>query len=161
MRVLSTDWVPRLENEGALEIVEEEAQPFGASTREIAQAISDTIAVRSVTETMVEVLLSDAINAGKLTGIEVDGTLPGPTTRYSAPSGMGSGTSTVWFTTPNTGTEIVRWYVDGVLKVRRSQDLSTNRGATYAELGAVVGDNVQVCIEAGGVVGWWAETTLA
>lgn len=160
MRVLATDWVPRLVNDGALEIVEEEAQPFGASTREIAQAISDTISVRSVTETMVEVLLSDSINKGLLVGIETDGTLPDPTTRYTAPAGIGSGSSSVWFTTPNTGTEIVRWYINGVLKLRRSQDLSTNRGATYAELGAVVGDKVQVCIEAGGVVGWWAEATL-
>ena len=105
--------------------------------------------------------LADRQDSGELLDIACDETLPAPIERYVAPSGLGTAEWGVWFSTPDAGIEIVRWYVNGAIVLRREQDLTTNRSATIAELGAQPGDVVQVCIEAGGVVGWWGRLTIA
>lgn len=99
--------------------------------------------------------LADRQAVGELLDVGCDAVLPDAIARYAAPTGLGAAEWGVWFSTPATGIEIVRWYVNGALVLRRSHDLASNRSATLAELGAQVGDVVQVCVEAGGVVGWW------
>ena len=104
--------------------------------------------------------LADRQAVGELLDVGCDAALPGAIARYAAPTGLGTAEWGVWFSTPDTGTEIVRWYKNGGLVLRRSQDLTTNRSAMLLELGAQAGDVVQVCIEAGGVVGWWGRITV-
>jgi hypothetical protein len=100
--------------------------------------------------------LADRQAVGELLDVGCDEALPEPITRPDAPTGLGAAEWGVWFSAPDSGTSIVRWYVNGALKLRREHDLATNRSVTMEELGAQAGDVVQIAIEAGGVVGWWA-----
>ncbi len=54
----------------------------------------------------------------------------------------------------------MRWMVNGTVKLEREHDLTANRTATVAELGAVAGDTVQVCVVEDGIVGWWGSYKL-
>ena len=89
------------------------------------------------------------------------GELPQPTARYDAPGELGADGNGVWFGTPATGIEWVRWYVNGQLRAREQRDLSVDRSMALSTIGAVSGDVVQIAIEAGGVVGWWARISVA
>jgi hypothetical protein len=113
-----------------------------------------------LTQGPVEQYLADRHAVGALLDVAYDSELPLPVERAAAPSGLGAAEWGVWFSTPDTGTEIVRWYMNGALVLRREQELSTNRSVTLAELDSTAGDVVQVCIEAGGVVGWWGRVQL-
>ena len=104
--------------------------------------------------------LADRQAVGALLDVGCDAVLPEAIARYAAPEGLGAAEWGVWFSTPDSGTEIVRWYLNGALVLRREQELSSNRSATIAELGAHAGDVVQVCVEAGGVVGWWGRISV-
>lgn len=104
--------------------------------------------------------VADRQHVGKLLGVGYDGELPTPIERPAAPTGLGTDGNGVWFSTPDIGTAMMRWYVNGAIRIRREHDLATNRSATVGELGAQAGDVVQVCVEAGGVVGWWARITI-
>lgn len=116
----------------------------------------------AITWPMLLMYLADRQGAGALAGVQVWGeSLPVAQSRPAAPSGLGSAEWGVWFSSPDTGTAVVRWYVNGALKIRREQDLSVNRSATLSELGASSGAVVQIAIEDGaGVVGWWARVAL-
>lgn len=104
--------------------------------------------------------LADRHHVGALLDVAYDGELPPPIDRPAAPSGLGTDGSGVWFSTPDIGQATLRWYVNGAIRLRREQELPANRSATLAELDAQSGDVVQVCVEAGGVVGWWARVTV-
>ena len=104
--------------------------------------------------------LADRHHVGALLDVAFDGELPTPIERAAAPAGLGTDGNGVWFSTPSTGPATLRWYVNGAIRLRREQDLATNRSVTLAELDAQPGDVVQVCVEAGGVVGWWARIEI-
>lgn len=160
--LISDDAIPRLESAGwDLTII---STSYALS--------SDNLLLSALENTVPGIasfdLLAEYMADGKLAGripanIKLVGdppVFPG-TLRYDAPTGLGTDGSGVWFSTPNTDTEIVRWYVNSELKIERSQDLATNRSATLAELEAAPGDTVQVCIvTAGGIVGWWGNILL-
>lgn len=122
---------------------------------QVSLAISETLSAE-----MLNLYIADRWAAGALTQIEHVGPMPGGIIRYSAPTDVATDGTAVWFAAPTAGTELVRWYVNTALKVARLQDLSVNRSASVAELGAAPGDVVQVAIEAGGVVGWWGRVTI-
>lgn len=158
--VTDSDWVARYQDAGY-------------------DALISSIAARSLTDDVfVELLnligsqpaliwpmllmyIADRQGAGALAGIQVWGESPPMAQeRLDAPTGLGSDANGVWFSTPDTGTAMVRWYVNGALKIRREHDLSVNRSATLAELGAVAGNVVQIAVEDAGVVGWWARIVV-
>lgn len=125
-----------------------------------------TTAINAVTEwTLTEDIVTQYIaqrwEAGALLTItHRGGGMAGGEVRPAAPTGLGLAEWGVWFGAPDAGTKTVRWYVNGALAIRRSHDLTANRSATLTELGAQAGDIVQVCIEAGGVVGWWGRISV-
>lgn len=102
--------------------------------------------------------LSDRQAAGACAAVRAPlSAMPMANTRADAPTGLGIAAWGVWFSTPDSGTKMVRWYKNGALVVEREQDLATNRSITVDELGGILsGDVVQVCIVESGVVGWWA-----
>ena len=85
--------------------------------------------------------------------------MPAATSRPAAPTGLGSDGNAVWYSAPAPEAEtIARWYVNGALAARKTGQYANS--ATLAELGAQAGDVVQVCIEAGGIVGWWGRVAV-
>ena len=156
----SEDWVPRFEDAGFDDLVKSVA-PNSYKGNVLLTELNESNGLSYCTWEMLAKYLADRQEAGALLGIAImDGPDAIPETRYDAPAGIGADSVSVWFSTPDTGTEYVRWYVNGELKISRQQDLASNRSATLAELGAEAGDVIQVCIEAGGVVGWWARITV-
>ncbi len=154
--LVRSDWIPRQQDAG-LDTWIESVAPRSLVGEELALALAET----SLTVEMLAQYLADRHEAGALLDAKmIDGPAATGTTRYDAPSGLGADGNGVWFSTPSAGTEYVRWYVNGALVIRRQQDLTTDRSATLVELGATSGDTVQVCIEAGGVVGWWARVEV-
>lgn len=105
--------------------------------------------------------IADRQAIGELLDVGCDETLPDAITRPVQPGGIGAAVWGMWFSTPDTGTAIVRWYVNGALVLRREHDLATNRSATREELGAQTGDVVQIAVEGAGVVGWWGRIVLS
>jgi hypothetical protein len=103
--------------------------------------------------------IADRQHVGALLDVAYDGELPPPIERAAAPSGLGTDGAAVWFSTPEMTPETVaRWYVNGAPVARKTGQYANS--ATWAELGAAAGDVVQVCLEVGGVVGWWARLAL-
>lgn len=158
--LISEDWVPRFED-GGFDALIESIAPNGYKGNVLLTKLNEANTLPYCTWEMLAKYLADRQNAGALLGIEImDGPEATPTTRYDAPTGVGTDGTGVWFSTPNTGTEYVRWYVNGELKIRRQQDLASNRSATVAELEVQSNDIVQVCIEAGDVIGWWGRVQI-
>lgn len=105
--------------------------------------------------------IADRQLAGVFTDIRAEGgSLPAGIVRPDAISGIGQNGDGLWFSSPNTGTRVIRWYANGTLIVERSQDCAVNRSATKAELGCQVGSVVQICEVSAGVVGWWGRITV-
>lgn len=162
MILIENDWIPRFEDGGFDSLIASLA-PMGYSDDLLLRKLNEANGVSFCSGEMLSQYLADRHLAGALTSIQlVDISWPTPSgqSRYFAPAGIGSDSAGVWFTTPNTGAGIVRWHVNGAQKIERAQDLTTNRSATLAELGAVGAAVVQVCIVAGGVVGWWGRIQL-
>lgn len=158
--LVSDDWIPRFEDGGFDDLVRSVA-PYGYSGNVLLTELNENNHLAYCGWEMLTQYLADRHLAGELTGIHVmDGPEAVGTDRYRAPSGIGTDGNGVWFSDPDTGTEILRWYVNGEKKVEREQDLATNRSATLAELEAASGDVVQVCVVAGGVVGWWGRIQI-
>lgn len=154
--LIRNDWIPRQEDMG-LDLYITSIAPQALVGRELELALQES----SLSIEMLAQYLADRHTAGELLDIElVDGPVVTGTDRYRAPSGIGTDGNGVWFSDPVAGTEVVRWYVNGELKLERQQDLATNRSATVAEMEAVSGDVVQVCIVSGGVVGWWGRVEI-
>ena len=155
MRFSKADFVPRLQDAGLDDVI---LTAFASSIT------LDTLTAAINDATEWNLSPADVVfyigERGGLGLTVTGGSLPAATSRPEAPTGLGSAEWGVWFSAPDTGTATVRWYVNGGLRVRREQDLATNRSATLDELGAQVGDVVQVCIEENNVVGWWARVTV-
>ncbi len=152
------DYGPRLEDAGLDAVILSLVNPKILSEA-LATAVSLAIG-EDVSPNAIDLYIADRWEAGELSQVEHVGQMPGGTARYARPTGIGTDGTAVWFGTPASGIEIVRWYVNGALVIRRQHDLSTNRSASAAELGAVPGNVVQIAIEAGGVVGWWGRITI-
>lgn len=159
--LLSDDWIPRLKDGGGDALIESVAPSAyqGSMLIQKLNEFNDTGIIVNIE--MLAQYLADRYLAGEMIGVIITG---GPeatgTERYDAPTGIGQDENGIWFSTPDTGTEYVRWYVNGQRKIERQQDLASNRSATLAELGAGSGDVVQVCVVAGGVVGWWGRVVV-
>lgn len=154
-----SDYVPLAQDAGLDAVLA--TVSLGGVSSQVLQRINDAIAFDVLYDyEMLAHYVADrdlaGVNVGEVTG----GESVTPVARYESPTGIGSDGVGVWFSTPNTGTEIVRWYLNGAQKIERAQDLTSNRSATVAELGGVAGDIVQVCIVAGGVVGWWGRIVI-
>lgn len=161
MRITTTDWLGRYADAGydalisGLAVQGLEGTAFlvelnlvGSQPAMNEKMLVEYVRNRQATGALIEVVIQEM------------GVLPEAVARPAAPTGLGAAAWGVWFSTPDTGVATVRWYVNGALKLRREHDLAANRSATLAELGAQAGDVVQVCVEAGGVVGWWARIEL-
>lgn len=162
--VFLNDWIPLYVDAGAAALIRSLARQ-GLAADEFMAAFNAASALPGISWAQFKQLYADLRLAGELLDVQVDCAgdpdgLPPAVQRYAAPTGLGAAEWGVWFSTPDTGTEIVRWYLNGVLVLRREQDLTANRSATIAELRAQAGDVVQVCIEAGGVVGWWGRVAV-
>lgn len=162
MRIVSIDWVSRCEDANYDALIESLA-PQGLDGPSFVYELNLAGSQPPFNEAMLVEYISDRQGAGALNSVEVQdfGALPAPTSRYAAPTGLGEDGSGVWFSTPDSGIEWVRWYVNGALAARESRDLSSNRSQTLAAIGAVSGDVVQICIESGGVIGWWERIEIA
>lgn len=161
MRIVSTDWIPRCADAGYDAIIESLA-PQGLDGEAFVAALNQAGSQPDFNTAMVITYISDRQVANALQSVEVAdfGELPPYTLRYGAPGGLGTDGSGVWFGQPATGAEWVRWYVNGQLRAREQRDLAADRYMLLATIGAVAGDVVQIAIEAGGVVGWWARIVL-
>lgn len=94
-------------------------------------------------------LLADLRYVGDLPSIDVS-ELPTAIERAAAPSGIGINAENVWVSPPG-ATYILRFYVNGILKITLDNYYIT----TLASLGAVSGDVVQICQVVADVPGWW------
>lgn len=152
MRFSKSDFVPRLQDAGMDGVI---LTAFASSIT--LEAL--TAAVNAATEW--QLAPADIVHyiseRGGLGLTVTGGSLKAATDRPDAPTGLGTGSGGIWFSTPDEGEMMVRWYVNGALSIEREHDLATNRSATLAELGAVTGNNVQVCLVEDDVVGWWAK----
>ena len=158
--IYNLDLIPRAADVGVDAVIRSLSYETLEDMPEFLARLNSQIAPLRLTLGPLYQYLADRQAVGALLDVGCDDMLPAAIARYAATTGLGADANGVWFSTPDTGTEIVRWYVNGALALRREQDLTTNRSATMAELGAQTGDVVQVCIEAGGVVGWWARVTV-
>lgn len=156
MRFNKSDFIPCLQDAGMDDVI------LSAFARSVTLAALTEAIDNATTWNLSEADVAYYVGQRGGLGLTVTGgSLPGAIERPDAPTGIGAGVESVWFTTPDTGTEIVRWYVNGALVLRREHDLATDRSATLAELGMPqAGDVVQIAIEANGVVGWWGRITL-
>lgn len=162
-KLLGDDWIPQLED-GGLDALMVSAMESGLTGAALLRHLSPAVVGTTPTVDMLTFYLADRWLAGLLSNIAlVDGPAVVRTgvSRDAAPATLGNDGTTVWFTTPNSGTVTVRWYCNGVQKVQRAQDVSSDRDATLVELGATIGDIVQVCVVTASVVGWWGRRVLA
>jgi len=114
-----------------------------------------------LTEDLLLLYMADRQASGFLLDLkEVDGALPRGQVRSVAPAGFGQSETGIWFSTPTEGTVKMYWYVNGGLKTTTTNDLTTNRGITKAELGCVAGDVIQACIVVDGIIGWWGRVVV-
>jgi len=112
--------------------------------------------------------LADRQFVGALVDVAFDGELPPPIERPAAPTGVGTDGSAVWYTEPAPDeATVARWYVMGSLRVCKTGQFANSvsmaeleAGMTGEPIQIVPGNKVQVCIEAGGVVGWWRRITV-
>lgn len=155
---IRNDYNSRLEDAGLDTVILSLVNPK-ITSQALATAVSLAIG-EDISADAVDLYIADRWEAGKLSQIEHVGQMPGGVERYDAPTGMGTDGTTIWFGPPMSGIEVVRWYVNSALKISRVQDLSSNRSASVAEIGAISGDVVQVAIESGGVVGWWGRIAI-
>lgn len=158
--IYNLDLIPRAADAGVDAVIRSLSYETIEDMPEFLARINSQITPLRITLGPLYQYLADRQAAGALLDVGCDAELPDAIARYAAPTGLGTAEWGVWFSTPDTGTKIVRWYVNGALVLRRAQDLASNRSATLAELGAQPGDVVQVCIEAEGVVGWWGRVTV-
>lgn len=158
--IYNVDLIPRAADAGVDAVIRSLSYETIEDMPEFLTRLNSQVAPLRLTLGPLYQYLSDRQAGGTLLDVGCDEALPTAIARYAAPTGLGAAEWGVWFSTPDTGMEIVRWYLNGALVLRREQDLASNRSATLAELGAQAGDVVQVCIEAGGVVGWLARVSV-
>lgn len=158
--VTDSDWIARYQDAGYDALIASVAGRCLADDAFI-ELVNLIGSQPAITWPMLLMYLADRQGAGALAGVQVWGeSLPVAQLRPAAPAGLGAAEWGVWFSTPDTGTAMVRWYVNGALKIRREHDLSVNRSATLTELGAATGSVVQIAIEDASVVGWWARIVI-
>ena len=160
--VFLNDWIPLYVDAGASTLIHSLARQ-GLGADEFIAAFNAASSQPPISWAQFKQLYADLQFVGQLLDVQVDPDaegIPPAVQRSAAPTGLGAAEWGVWFDAPDSGVAIVRWYVNGMLRVRREQDLTTNRSATLTELEAQLGDVVQVCIEKNDVVGWWARVTV-
>ena len=159
MLLVLDDFVPRYEDAGYTAVITEAARQLLQDDALLSEVNKGSLP--DINETAFLTLYADLKRAGKLDAVQMFGgvQLPG-TERYAAPTGLEADADGVWFTTPDKGVEIVRWYVNGELRAEETHNLVNNRYMALSQIDAGNNDVVQVCIVAGGVVGWWARITV-
>lgn len=120
------------------------------------------IKLRNLTSAMVQQLISDLVEADRLTeAVITEGSSVPPITRADAPSGVGITSENVWVTPPGE-TYILWFFVNGVYKLPRTNYYITS----LASLGAESGDVIQIASviideETGAVtVGWMTSAAV-
>lgn len=158
--IYNLDLIPRAADAGLDAVIHSLSYETIEDMPEFVARMNSQITPLRVTHGPLLQYIADRQTLGELLDVGCDETLPTPMVRSAAPDGLGAAAWGVWFSTPDSGTAMVHWYVNGALVLRREHDLATNRSATVDELGAQPGDVVQVCVEVEGVVGWWGRITL-
>ena len=154
------DLIPLMESYGMASILEDLAAQNASMEKAIAviewELSQSGIYLSDISESRIEHLVADLIEAGKLMGSEIAlGSNVEATARAAAPSGIGVGNGNVWVTPPGESYAL-RFYVNGQLKTTLTNYYITD----LASIGAVSGDTVQVAQVVGGVVGWWASKAV-
>ncbi|MBD3250925.1 hypothetical protein GF380_00380 [Candidatus Uhrbacteria bacterium] len=153
---ISSFWIPMYRNAGLNDTLKA-LSVQGLSNGELVGAINAKVDLPSLNWEMLTEYISDVQNIGELSGCQMIGIeLPPPTERNAAPTGLGQDANGIWFGAPNSGEATVCWFRNSELRFCRLQDTSTDRSATKAELGVVIGDKVQICILDNQTYGWWA-----
>lgn len=158
--IYNLDLIPRAADAGVDDVVRSLSYETIDDVPEFLTRLNSQITPLRITHEPLLQYVADRQGTGALLDIGCDEALPAAISRYTAPTGLGADSSGVWFGTPDTGTEWVRWYVNGAPAAREQRDLASNRYMALETIGAVPGDVVQICIEAGGVVGWWARIVV-
>lgn len=155
MRFSKSDFVPRLMDAGLDET--------------ILTSFSSSIQVPALTEIINEATgleLGDAdvvhyiSERGGLGLTATGGSLRGETARLGAPGGVAADSEGIWFDVPSEGDRIVRWYVNGEMKVEELRDLAVNRYMALGDIGATQGDIVQTALIENDVCGWWSRIQI-
>jgi hypothetical protein len=153
---ITTYWIPMYKDAGLNDTLKS-LSVQGLSNGALTGAINSKIDLPDLNWEMLTQYIADVQNIGDLPGCEMIGiTLPPPTSRNAAPTGLGQDANGFWFSTPDSGEATIAWFVNGSLRFERLQDTTTNRSATKTELGCVPGDVVQICVKNGDTYGWWA-----
>ena len=170
VRFTRDDLIPWLESQGVAAQLRKWL-PRNPSPDILQWIISDWASIQELTINQIKQLISDLTLTKKLEWAAMSGDLlPSPITRPAKPAGIAIAAGSVSVMAPDAPYEL-RFYVDGVLK--KSGQINS---ATIAELGAAVGNVIQVChvavadvtdpetpqaiITPRGTIGWWAKITV-
>lgn len=161
--IIRDDWICRYQDAGydAL-IMSITARYPKIDLSNLTFLINDSGTLPDVDSNLVMQMISDYRTNSFIRDVLVDGNLPAAgTIRIGNPGGVDQDASTIWFTTPNTGTYDIHWFVNGTLtEVVKDADVSTDRSIAKSTLSVSAGDVVQVSLAQGGISGWWARITV-
>ena len=150
MKFLKSDCIPMWEDAG-LDATILSAFNTSISLQDLVDAVNAAVPL-TFTASDLALYISDRGGLGlTVTG----GSLRPPTPRLRAPEGLVADATGVWFDSPAEGVVMVRWYVNGEVRLEEERDLESNRYCALSAIGAVGGDIVQIAFVAGDMCGWW------
>ncbi len=161
--IMRSDWVPRYQDAGYDQLVDDITTKYAQlSIDNLTFLLNYSGELHDLTSDLTLIMLQDLYINGLISMVLLEGApISGGTNRQDAPAGFGQDGSSVWFSTPSTGTYDILWYVNGALTLtQEDQDVSSSRSASKASLGTEVDDIVQVAIVDENVVGWWGRVTI-
>ncbi len=170
VRFTRDDLIPYLESQGVAAQLRKWL-PRNPPPAVLQWIISDWAGIQELTIDQIKQLISDLTLTKKLEWAAMAGDqLPTPITRPAKPTGISIAAGSLSVNAPEAPYEL-RFYVDGVLKTSRQIN-----SATLTELGAAVGNVIQVChvavadvvdtetpqaiVTPKGTIGWWAKITV-
>lgn len=160
MIVTTNDWIPRYEDAGYVQLVRNLALEFLDFDTFVVK-LNQQGTLYPLNANLVNELLRDFYTTGLAVNVLLDGSPPeAGIGRPTRPTGLGQNASDIYFSTPAVGSYQVNWYKNGELKISRVQDLATFRSVTKGEMGAIVGDVIQVALVDDNVVSYWGRVTV-
>jgi hypothetical protein len=149
-----------MQDAGLDEAIREEL-PRQITLADLVNEVNNAWGVMDVTQDMLAQYLADRQAAGQFLDITTSGgSLPEGVSRAEAPTGFGQDGDGIWFSTPNSGTHMMAWYVNGTLKFTEVVDTANNRYMIKSRLGVEAGDIIQACVVENGVFGWWGRVEV-